>query len=156
MFIDLTSWVDRNKQLIALGATIASVVWMGLIFFFSSLSGELTTRQLDSGSVSWLGDWRSYAAHIVLYAILAALLQISVWGWGQGQHIRTVLYVAIFSTIYAITDEFHQSFVDGRSATIADTIVDSISATAAATFFWFILPKKYAVECTELSLDSRD
>lgn len=148
MSFGLNNWVVRNKQAIGLSATTASIVWMGLIFLFSSISGELTTRQLESGSVSWLGNWRSYAGHIVLYAFLAALLQISVWGWGHGQHIRTAVYVAIFSTIYGITDEFHQSFVDGRSATVADIIVDSISATISAVSLWIILPTKHSLKFT--------
>ena len=34
----------------------------------------------------------------------------------------------VLSVVYALTDEWHQSFVPGRSATIADTLVDAAGA----------------------------
>ena len=130
----------RYRWMLGLVSAISAVAWMGLIFFFSSLSGEASSRPLESEAVSWLGEWRSYAGHIVLYAVLAALLQTTLWGWNRGPDIRWVLSVALFSSIFGISDEYHQSFVDGRSATVADAVVDSVAATLSAAFLWIILP----------------
>jgi VanZ family protein len=40
-----------------------------------------------------------------------------------------------------MTDEFHQSFVPGRSATITDVMVDSTGALIAWLLFRFVVPK---------------
>lgn len=36
------------------------------------------------------------------------------------------IYPAILSLCYALSDEFHQSFVSGRSASIRDVLTDTI------------------------------
>ena len=127
-------------------ATVVTIAWMGLIFFFSSLSGENMTRQLESVTVSWVGNWQSYGGHVVIYAFLGALLQTAVWGRDRRTDIRALFCVVLVSTIYAISDEFHQSFVDGRSATIEDGIVDSASAAVSAVVLRVVLPARPLLE----------
>ena len=36
------------------------------------------------------------------------------------------------SLVYAVTDEFHQTFVDGRNGTPVDVLIDSIGIAIAA------------------------
>ena len=129
---------QRNRWVLGLGFSGASAGWMGLIFYFSSLSGVEVSRQLESGAVSWLGELRSYAGHIVLYAVLAALIQAAIWGWDLGLHVRWVFIAALLSSLFGITDEYHQSFVIGRSASVVDGLVDSAAATASAALLWFL------------------
>jgi len=50
-----------------------------------------------------------------------------------------VAIAAVFAVLYGVSDEFHQSFVVGRSATIADVIADAIGATFSATCLWFVV-----------------
>ena len=111
---------------------------MGLIFYFSTLTGAEASQSLESGAIAWLGELRSYAGHIVLYAVLAALIQASIWGWNLGVHVRWVIIAALLSSLFGITDEYHQSFVIGRSATVMDGLVDSVAATASAALLWFL------------------
>ncbi len=111
-------------KVLGIGSGTAAIAWMGLIFYLSSLSGAEASQGLESGAVSWLGDLRSYAAHIVLYAVLAALIQVALWG------------AAVLASLFGISDEYHQSFVTGRSATFVDGLVDSIAAFASSTLFW--------------------
>ena len=59
------TWLWR----LGLSGTVAA--WMGLIFYLSSLSQDKVSGPAGSTAVSWLGDWQSYAAHIVIYGILA-------------------------------------------------------------------------------------
>lgn len=80
-----------------------------------------------------------YTAHIVLYSVLAALVQGAIWGWDLGFQLRWVIVAAVFSSLYGISDEYHQSFVMGRSATVVDCLVDSIAATASATMLWALV-----------------
>tara|TARA_Y100001001_G_C7890585_1_gene268046 strand:- start:255 stop:668 length:414 start_codon:yes stop_codon:yes gene_type:complete len=123
-------------KVLSIGSGTAAIAWMGLIFYLSSLSGAEASQGLESGAVSWLGDLRSYAAHIVLYAVLAALIQVALWGWSLELQLRWVIVAAVLASLFGISDEYHQSFVTGRSATLVDGLVDSIAAFASSTLFW--------------------
>ena len=118
------------------GATIA---WMALIFYLSSLSQAEVSQPLESPVISWLGVLRSYAAHIVLYGVLASLAQASLWAWKPDYRIRWALAAAAFSALYGISDEYHQSLV-GRSGSIADVIVNVFGATVAVAGLWLVGP----------------
>ena len=130
----LLVWGLWTGRLALSGATLG---WMGLIFYLSSLSQAEASQRLESPVVSWLGALRSYAAHIVLYGVLAALAQASLWGWKPDYRFRWVLAAAIFTAVYGISDEYHQSLV-GRTGSVADVIVNTIGASAAATSLWLI------------------
>ena len=73
------------------GVTLA---WMGLIFYLSSLSQAEVSRPLETPAIAWLGMLRSYAAHVVLYGILASLVQASLWGWKPDYRLRWTLAAA--------------------------------------------------------------
>ena len=123
-------------KVLGIGSGTAAIAWMGLIFYLSLLSGAEASQGLESGAVSWLGDLRSYAAHIVLYAVLAALIQVALWGWSLELQLRWVIVAAVLASLFGISDEYHQSFVTGRSATLVDGLVDSIAAFASSALFW--------------------
>ena len=38
--------------------------------------------------------------------------------------------------LYGVSDEFHQSFVPGRTSDVADVIADGVGATAAVAIAW--------------------
>ena len=123
-------------KVLGIGSGTAAIAWMGLIFFLSSLSGDEASQGLESGAVSWLGDLRSYAAHIVLYAVLAVLIQMALWRWSLEPRLRWVIVAAVLASLFGISDEYHQSFVTGRSATLVGGLVDSVTAFALDTLFW--------------------
>lgn len=125
-------WVSR---IASSGATVA---WMGLIYYLASLSQAEASRPLESPVVSCLGVLRSYAAHIVLYGVLAILAQISLWGWKPDYRLRWALAAAAFSALYGISDEYHQS-VAGRTGSVADVIVNASGATVSAVGSWLLL-----------------
>ena len=106
-----------------LGFTGAALVWMAFIFYLSSLSQEEANR------IASLGDIGSYAAHFVLYAVLAALIVASMWSWKLGYQLRWAVFAAGLAALYGVSDEYHQTFVDGRSATLVDVIVNTVGAT---------------------------
>ena len=118
----------------------ASLAWMGLIFHLSSLSQDDAGRLLESPIVSWLGPLRSYAAHLALYGVLASLVQGSIRSWtpGTGYQLRWVLAAAAFATLYGVSDEYHQSLVPGRSASLLDMLVNGVGAATAALGLWLL------------------
>lgn len=98
---------------------VAPVALMGVIFYLSA--------QQAVGPK--LPEWTSWVAHFSEYALLTAL-----WAWALAPVLgRRALWAAIvISFLYAIGDEFHQSFVEGRDSDPVDVLVDSLGIAAAA------------------------
>jgi VanZ family protein len=99
------------------------VVLMGVIFAFSA------QPSLDSGLgvIDLIGR---KLIHFAEYALLCFL-----W-WRPLANVttprRAALYAFLIASGYALTDEFHQSFVEGRHGTPVDWLIDSAGAAAAA------------------------
>lgn len=132
---------------------ILILLWAGTIFWFSSQdgavssaqSGRIVRRVIDRlfprmNSVS--SDAYSYfyyrvsflvrkTAHYSEYLILAALL----FGWfkaGRSGFFLSAFLGWLFASLYALTDEYHQSFVGGRSPMFRDMCIDSAGALTGA------------------------
>ena len=124
----------RNHQRMTFaGATLA---WMGLIFYLSSLT------QAETPKVHLLGNWQSLVGHLVLYGICAALMEGSIWTWVSEHRLRWAFAAAAGTTAYGISDEYHQPFVAGRHATVEDALVNTIAAMAAAFGIWWIAARR--------------
>jgi VanZ family protein len=96
---------------------------MGLIFYFSA------QPSLDSG-LGLIDTVGRKLVHFTEYAILCLL-----W-WRMLRTAmpdrRAALVAFLVSSIYAVTDEVHQSFADTRHGTPVDWAIDSAGAAAAA------------------------
>lgn len=91
---------------------------MAAIFFFSSLpSNEIPNLGPFDFSVKKL-------AHMLGYAFLA---QAYLYGLSREKH-RSILFAWILTILYAMTDEYHQSFVPGRSPRWFDVGIDSLGS----------------------------
>jgi VanZ family protein len=91
---------------------------MALIFFFSSLSGS---------SLSNLGSLDVFVkkgAHITEYAILYFLLFRAFQSLMVAR--KALIVSAVIAVLYAISDEYHQTFVPLREGTVRDVFIDSI------------------------------
>lgn len=79
----------------------------------------------------------SIVAHLFLYGVLATLLLIAFER--DGRATRTARLAAIGGAIlYGISDEFHQSFVPGRDASLFDVGVNTIGAILAVTIWTYL------------------
>ena len=90
---------------------------MGAIFFFSA--------QPDLGT--GLGVWDTIlrkAAHMAEYGVLWFL-------WHRALERPTPWPAAAITLAYAITDEYHQSFVEGRHGTPVDVLIDAAGIAIA-------------------------
>lgn len=74
-----------------------------------------------------------YMAHAINYGVLAALF---VWALAGGQLSKItaplILPAAALAILYGISDEFHQSFIPGRDASLRDVLADAVGAVAGA------------------------
>ena len=76
-------------------------------------------------------------AHVTEYAVLCLLVSRSV-GVNVTASIRERLVPAGISSLYALSDEFHQSFVPSRGATYTDVMWDTSGAILGATILQVI------------------
>jgi VanZ family protein len=107
----------RNRTLLR---AIAPLLLMGVIFYFSA--------QSSSGDHPWWDVILRKLGHVTGYALLTAL-----WWWAlRGVTGRPLLIAVCIAFAYACTDEFHQTFVSGRTGTPVDVAIDSIGMAIAA------------------------
>ncbi len=100
--------------------------WMGLIFYLSS---QHSFPFLDG---RWYDDLRDIAGHFTVYAVLAVLWERASAYAGVRQATRWAFIIAV---LYGVSDEFHQSFVPGRTPDILDIATD---AAGAAFGLWLM------------------
>jgi VanZ family protein len=71
--------------------------------------------------------------HVAVYAVLGALILRAVAGGRRTGVTWSVVLVSILAaTLYGITDEWHQSFVPGRTPDARDVLADLAGASAGA------------------------
>jgi VanZ family protein len=102
---------------------VPPLIAMVLIFFLSAQPSDPVDR-------AWWDVLLRKAGHVTEYAVLVGLW----WRALRGVGARFPLAGAIAISVgYAATDEFHQTFVDGRHGTPVDVLIDAIGMAIAAT-----------------------
>lgn len=98
---------------------------MALIFFFSN------QPDLSSG----LGAWDLFGRKVI-HAAEYALLCFLWWRAlaTSAPPNRALFAAAAISVAYAITDEFHQTFIEGRHGSPIDVLIDSVGIAAACVW----------------------
>ena len=91
-------------------AWLPVVVWCAVIFAFSAVPS------LGTGLGGWDLVLRKLA-HMAEYAILAALLLRAC---------NRPAVVLVLGSLYAVSDEFHQTFVQGREGRARDVAIDVV------------------------------
>ena len=99
------------------------VVLMGVIFAFSA------QPSLDSG-LGLVDQIGRKLVHFAEYALLCFLWWRALVTVTTPR--RAVLLAFALASAYAVTDEFHQTFVEGRHGNPVDWLIDSAGAAAAA------------------------
>jgi len=132
---------------------LPSVAWMVLIF---SASADSHSSQRSYGIVvpvlHWLFPHMPQAqiealhhytrktAHLTEYAILALLLRRTLFqvmtNLTNPWSVKLVFAVILLVFLYAASDEFHQSFIPGRTALFSDVLIDTAGGTAGLLLGW--------------------
>jgi VanZ family protein len=133
------------------------MVWSGVIFTMSTdtFSAE-HTKWLFEPILRWLIPGLAQSqydlmhhfirkcAHFTEYFVFCLLLYRAVragrtgWRWAWG----TV--ALLIATGYSVTDEFHQSFVPSRGASVYDSLLDSTGAFVALLVLWLWFRRRSA------------
>lgn len=101
------------------------------------LSAQSTVPQAPSVP----GALTAIAGHLVAYAMLAVLLAIGLVRVVQSLQWRMVIAFLI-SVAYGISDEFHQSFVPGRDASLMDVATDAIGAAIGLWLLYMFVRRR--------------
>lgn len=103
-------------------------LWMGVIFFFSSLHGSAYPYE---PTLPYYLERKG--AHVAEYAVLMLLSVRFLFAWFPQGGIRSImLAAAAFSVTYGISDELHQFFVPYRGAKLTDVVIDGLGVLSAA------------------------
>lgn len=77
--------------------------------------------------------------HVVAFAVLAAAVRLALHSSGGRQlSLASVVAVAV-AVAYGIVDEVHQSFVPGRTSSVADVCSDASGAVLAVAWLRRVL-----------------
>jgi VanZ family protein len=106
-----------------LSAWLPPLVLMAVIFAFSA------QPSLDSG-LGLIDQVGRKIVHVAEYALLCFLWWRPLSASTNGR--RAVLLAFVLTSAYAATDEYHQTFVEGRHGTPVDWLIDSAGAALAA------------------------
>lgn len=97
---------------------LPAIVWMGVIFYFSSQSSLVAApTEVADFTIKKL-------AHVTVFFILFILFYC---GFASNRLQKSFLS----SLSYAFTDEIHQLFTPARSASLSDVLIDSLGTILA-------------------------
>lgn len=138
------------------------VLWMALIFSFSNqkdvdsskisdgfidrtvvkiykVFNENITKEKESEIIEKYTYPIRKLAHYTLYFVLGILSFLVVKDYSINK--KLIIYSLLICFSYACSDEFHQLFVIGRSASIKDVIIDTFGSFCSISIF-YIFNKK--------------
>jgi VanZ family protein len=129
---------------------VFTVVWAGTITFLStgaygaSVTGWLLEQLLMSlhihlapSSFAIIHFLIRKLAHCTEYGIFALFLYHSfTFRRPQSWNARSAVCAVVVAGLFSLTDEYHQSFVPGRTASIKDCGIDTFGALLAMTLLY--------------------
>lgn len=113
----------------------AVIVWMATIFAMSHRSTVPTPPGFSASLTSVLG-------HFTVYFILVIL----IW-WALGSvlspSMRRYGFAWSLAVLYALSDEWHQSFVPGRTPDIFDIATDAVGAALGLLLVYWLIGRPW-------------
>lgn len=105
---------------------------------YEKITNQVETEEKRLRSVESLDHVIRKGAHITEFALLAAALAWPLFLSGL-RGFRLALAAIGLTVIYAASDEYHQTFVPGRSGEIKDVCIDTIGAFIGFLAFYAVL-----------------
>ena len=132
--------------------TLLLIIWMIVIFMFSNETGKTsktTSDKITRTTINVVTDVTNKKitkkeedkivkntrlivrklAHFTLYFILGVLVYLTFRSYGISKNI--IIYSIGFCLIYAISDEIHQLYTNGRSFKILDILIDTFGSVTS-------------------------
>lgn len=141
-----------------LTSIILVILWMIIVFHFSNQQGETSgkTSKMVATKIVEIIDMQGKTIHqdkeiIVqrIEPIIRKLAHYSIYSIGGMTIInciylfiniekRAIIYSTLAGIIYAVLDEIHQLFINGRSGAITDVIIDSLGILTGIAIYLLI------------------
>lgn len=145
--------------------TTLTIIWLIVIFIFSSMNTqesnnkskqtikktvEKTTEisenigitenkippQKINSTVNKLNYPLRKCAHASEYAVLAILIIFTINAFTNNNYsIKKILLTVLICFVYSLTDEYHQSFVPGRTSLFTDCLIDTTGSIIACMVY---------------------
>ncbi|WML46177.1 VanZ family protein [Neobacillus sp. PS3-40] len=125
---------------------ITLILWLAMIFICTQLpyfKGENTEAAIHKTISTSHVDLKLLnlivrkATHLTVFGILAVLFFKSL-----GKFRFAYILSWFLTVVYAITDEYHQSFMPGRESSYKDVMLDSIGAILALLIVYFMKKRR--------------
>jgi VanZ family protein len=116
---------------------LPALLWMGIIFYLSAQPGlTLVKESADVDAIV-----RKFG-HLFEFGFLAFLFyRIAIYRCGLSAT-KAVVAGAVLSLAYAVSDEYHQTFVFMREGTLRDWCYDASGVIIFLLFFYLIKERK--------------
>lgn len=130
---------------------VLCMLWMGFIYYNSSQSGlesnkisykvvnTVSNKNVAKEKGSYFGgDFNVFVrknAHAIEYFVLSILLGITFFVYNK-RSVNGMIYILFIVLFYAVSDEFHQLYVQGRNSSVLDIIIDFIGALIGTIIFY--------------------
>ena len=145
-----------NRRTMFVLFLVMSIVWMAVIFEFSSKNADESTAQSNSVTdflmMLFEEDYETLTqeekqllvekydgivrtgAHFGVFGVLGLLTYFTfgILKWIPDCFVMPSFMSVPFCILFSITDEIHQSFVPGRSCQLKDVVTDSFGALCGA------------------------
>ncbi len=118
---------------------LPSLVWMGLIFILSA------QPDLPHAPGPWLDVLLKKAGHATVYGVLSWLYWRALRQRFFASATLRVVSIGLAVT-YALSDEYHQTFVLGRNGNLLDVAVDGVGACSAMLLDWWLERRRALLE----------
>jgi VanZ family protein len=112
---------------------VPAIAWMALIFFLSSRSALPGPTGVAPNFL-----WHKIG-HLTVYSILYFLMYRAVNFPIMKKSKKNWILPMVLTVLYAATDEFHQSFVPGRTPAFHDIGYDALGASIALLAIYGII-----------------
>lgn len=143
---------------------IVLILWMIVIFSFSSADANKSTGTSDKVITTMIeikdkitdqetpisekeiivknsSFYVRKIAHITEYLILGFLM----FNLLKQYSVTNIYYAIILCILYSCTDEFHQLFINGRSGSFRDVLIDTIGILLGTYLYKILIIKKKKV-----------
>lgn len=114
-------------------ATSSTVIrpreFFSLVEYFTGADQATINQFRIFWGVSWFVIVKGW--HFTEFAILTVLAAVAIAWWRGSYDRRAIVYAMLFCFLFAISDEWHQSFVPDRFGTLMDVMIDSAGVLTA-------------------------
>lgn len=136
----ITVWrvITSHRWLRRLISMLLVVSWYGLIYWFSNQA------KLPGFDHSWLNFIWFKTAHILVYAVLAGLVVLAWSQWLPALNWKQVTFLSVVVVfLFAVHDEWHQSFVSGRTSSWRDVVIDMLGAIGGLRWYYLLTTRQH-------------